>query len=261
MDISEISVIAIDLDGTLLRSDSTLSDRSIKAIEQCVIQGLHIVIATARPFLSAKQRLSKVRTSKLYYICSNGAAIYQEDQPIYIDSIDAIVAQECIDIFYSHELDFVISVEVACTGNLYTNRKDNPDDSLFEVIDLRSIQDDLSKLFVHIPKQHKGSLPPFPKECRVDIWDNGQSANVTSPTANKLSAMSKLLVHLDLSYNNLMTLGDGVNDIDLLEASHIGVAMENAAPEAKVHSRFTTSSNDEDGVAIVLEKILAKGGL
>jgi hydroxymethylpyrimidine pyrophosphatase-like HAD family hydrolase len=73
------------------------------------------------------------------------------------------------------------------------------------------------------------------------------------PHTDKASGLKQLLGHFDENYDNLMAFGDEENDLGMLTAAKVGVAMANAIPAVKAATDFDTLSNDEDGVAVFLE--------
>lgn len=80
---------------------------------------------------------------------------------------------------------------------------------------------------------------------------------VINAKASKSEALRSLLLSQSISLEDVLAFGDDAPDLDLLEACGIPVAMANCVPEVRAVTSYTTASNDEDGVAIVLEKMLA----
>jgi hydroxymethylpyrimidine pyrophosphatase-like HAD family hydrolase len=80
--------------------------------------------------------------------------------------------------------------------------------------------------------------------------------NITSPASTKPGALQKLLLPHGIPLSMVLAFGDDIPDIDMLQECGISVAMSNAFPEVKAVCRYETTSNDDDGVAVVLEKML-----
>ena len=74
---------------------------------------------------------------------------------------------------------------------------------------------------------------------------------------DKAQSLERLLQHLGFDATNLIAFGDGYNDLSMIKYANMGVAMANAAPELRAIADYVTLSNDEDGVAIFLEKLYA----
>ena len=96
-----VSAVVVDLDGTLFSSGTTVSERSIAALEACSKAGVKIVVATVRPYLSVKHQLDIRLHEGSRWICSNGATIYEGDQCIYEDAMPADIAKEVISLLES----------------------------------------------------------------------------------------------------------------------------------------------------------------
>ena len=74
---------------------------------------------------------------------------------------------------------------------------------------------------------------------------------------DKAQALTKLCAHLGLDLSqDVMAIGDGGNDLPMIKAAKIGVAMANALPEVKAASDFVTADNNHDGVAVAIEKFI-----
>ena len=82
--------------------------------------------------------------------------------------------------------------------------------------------------------------------------------NITTKTATKPEALRRLLTPHGISLTDTVAFGDDLPDLEMLQACGIPVAMANAIPEIKSVTRYETASNDEDGVALVLEQMLAQ---
>ena len=73
---------------------------------------------------------------------------------------------------------------------------------------------------------------------------------------NKAYTLHKLLEHLNLDRSQLIACGDGYNDLPMIEFAGLGVAMGNAVDEVKAAANYVTATNDEDGIAQVIEKFI-----
>jgi len=115
-----IALIALELDRTLFRSDTTVSDRTLGAIDACRNQGLHIAIATARPFASVQRLLPASLHRDVPWICGSGGSVYENAVCLYQDLIDVDTAQAVVEVLYRADEDFMVALEMA--GRLYVNR-------------------------------------------------------------------------------------------------------------------------------------------
>jgi hydroxymethylpyrimidine pyrophosphatase-like HAD family hydrolase len=103
-------------------------------------------------------------------------------------------------------------------------------------------------------------LQRFGDAVSVISSDRMTFLNIHSARTSKSGALRKLLMTKGISLEDVLAFGDDVPDLDLLEACGMPVAMANCAPEIRAVTSYITASNDDDGVAIVLEKMLASTG-
>jgi len=108
---------------------------------------------------------------------------------------------------------------------------------------------DLSAIIDKVSQQFKGLVSVIPS-------NTAQFFSVVSITASKSSAIQSLLNSKKLSMDNVVAIGDDFPDLDMLAICGIPIAMGNAVPEVKSVCNYHTASNDEDGVALVLEQVL-----
>ena len=101
-------------------------------------------------------------------------------------------------------------------------------------------------------------LPALPAGCKVQVTDQGSRANILAPTVSKSHALQFVLEQRGLDFGQVMAFGDDISDMDMLVQSAIGVAMANAVAEILAIADRVTASNDEDGVALVLEELVGR---
>jgi Cof subfamily protein (haloacid dehalogenase superfamily) len=266
-----IALIALDLDRTLFRSDTTVSDRTLGAIDACRNQGLHIAIATARPFASVKRFLPESLHRDVPWICGSGGSVYENAVCLYQDLIAVETAQAVVEVLYRADEDFIVVLEMA--GRLYVNRPVAGLLTPHKVCDLRKIVtapvakflvnalDNSSSRMVplgEISPAAKLRLPAFPAGCKVQFTDQGRCVNILAPTVSKSQARQFVLEQRGLDFGQVMAFGDDISDMDMLVQSAIGVAMANAVAEILAIADRVTASNDEDGVALVLEELVGR---
>jgi Cof subfamily protein (haloacid dehalogenase superfamily) len=248
-------VIALDLDGTLLKNDKTVSEETVQALKKHEKLGKQIVIATARP-----PRLEPIKLpeelQREFMIFYNGAEIYHNDEKIYSACISVASANKIKHLILQDYNQCKIGFEI--DNKLYTNFRNDGifGTTQFETINLNSF--DLvppTKILLDMSSidnadAFKLKLPP---DCNLVITDNGKLGQIMVQGVNKLSALKYIIDKLDTSIDKVMFFGDDVNDIELIKACGIGVAMGNAAANVKEIADYVTTSNEEDGIAIFLK--------
>ena len=283
---NDIRIIALDLDGTLLDSQKRLSEVNRAALERAAAKGIHVVPTTGRFFgmmPPAVRDLPFVR----YAITINGAQVYDRatDTAIVRDEIPletALGIMETLDRYdviydcYRQNWGWMTAALQEKAADYATNehylkmvrefRKPVPE--LKAHLRATAAEGDVQKVMLfarsEVEGQRSESLDTLAK-IRAEMAARYPDIKVTSSTwnnielnimtAHKGNALKRFAEHLGLTLENCMAFGDGMNDFTMVEAAGVGVAMENAEPEVKRVAKIVTKSNDEDGVAAVLEQL------
>ena len=279
------SAVAIDLDGTLLNSKTQLSERNRIALEKCMERGIPIIIATSRP----ARIFDRIFPSELAVRCSlvimNGAIAIGRT-PLS-GRITQILPENMIRgiISTAREYDSHTRITIEIDGydfatNLegydFTEKGSLNKETLWQrnsatpemVIPLEETikrnpckialgRTDIVRLAEILEKQFGSELSIICSDITGTV--RTPLLNITVKTATKPGALKSLLTPHRISLDDVMAIGDDLPDMEMLQACGMPVAMANAIPEIKAVCDYHTSSNDEDGVAIVLEKMLADG--
>ena len=283
---NDIRIIALDLDGTLLDSQKRLSEVNRAALERAAAKGVHVVPTTGRFFgmmPPAVRDLPFVR----YAITINGAQVYDRatDTAIVRDEIPletALGIMETLDRYdviydcYRQNWGWMTAALQEKAADYATNehylkmvrefRKPVPE--LKAHLRATAAEGDVQKVMLfarsEVEGQRSESLDTLAK-IRAEMAARYPDIKVTSSTwnnielniktAHKGNALKRFAEHLGLTLENCMAFGDGMNDFTMVEAAGVGVAMENAEPEVKRVAKIVTKSNDENGVAAVLEQL------
>lgn len=278
-----IRIVALDLDGTLLDSQKRLSDRSRAALAHAAEAGALIVPTTGRFFgmmPPAVRDLPFVR----YAITINGAQVYDRatDTAIVREEIPLDAALAIMEILDRH--DVVYDCYRQNWGWMTAALQDKAADYATDDHYLRMIREfrkpvpelkahlrataadgDVQKVMLFARRGDaavaRDELAAIVREVAAafpDVKITSSTANnleINSAAAHKGRALARFADHLGLSLANCAAFGDGMNDFTMVEAAGLGVAMANAAPEVKRVAKLVTRSNDDDGVARVLEAI------
>lgn len=263
--------IAIDLDGTLLDSKSNLSARSRTALEQCILLGLPTIIATSRAERSVRRLVGNELADRCSLVMMNGA-VAKGTTPLsgsVKETIPSAIAGKIVALVLKKEPGVSVAIELDGFEFGY-NMKPDPK-VLWEVnsatpdmvltleeaisrapgkIAVNGLGRDLSVVAQEIRRQFSDSVSVFPA-------NDMRFLNIPSFRASKPKALQYLLNSRQISVNEVVAFGDDLPDVEMLEICGIPVAVANAAPEVLACAKYQTLTNDEDGVAIVLEKIIA----
>ncbi len=271
---AEIKIIALDLDGTLLDSEKRLSEENRAALSAAAAKGIEIVPTTGRIYKIIPEVVRQLPFIH-YAVTVNGAEVcdvvndrviakselpWQQAAEImaYLDGFD--VVYDC----YQDGWGYMTAEHLGKVGEylsshhfktVYENSR-QPVPELKKY--LREKQRDVQKvqlctndralrqyLLEELEKRFSGVAISYALPHNVEInHENG----------HKGGALQKLCDHLGCGMENVMSFGDGVNDLTMLQMAGLSVAMANAEPEVKAAARFVTGSCDESGVAQAIRK-------
>lgn len=269
-----IKLIAFDLDDTLLNSKKEVSPATLEALELAAKNGIEIVPATGR-FWSAVPEC--VRSMKFihYAITLNGAEIFNvksskalahfeipleraltiarvlDDLPVIYDCImggRSFIKKD----FHDRIADFSLGEwQLKMLRDFRT-----PVDDLYALMKNKNIDVQKMQLFtldMVLREKLLQALPVvFPKNIITTSVAN--NIEINDINANKGNALKFLAGHAGIKESDTMAFGDGVNDIYMLKAAGVGIAMGNAADNVKAAADYVTSSCNDDGVAEGIKK-------
>jgi len=261
-------LIAIDMDDTLLPSGLSISDRTKQAIKSASNKGVKVVIATGRMFSSALPHLKELELSGKA-ITYNGALVTEIDstKTIMHKPIDLNSVHKIIDIVKKEDLHLNVYID----DILYVNKLGVEADYYEEISGIKPvlIQEDLSD-FVDRPstkllivEENIKKADQIEERLKEEL---GDILNITRSKANfieimnkevsKGNALSQLVDDLGLKSEEIIAVGDSFNDLEMIEYAGLGVAVANARDKIKERADYITKSNDEDGVAELIEKFI-----
>lgn len=265
-----IQLVALDLDGTLLHTNKSISNYTLKVIQTLSDRGIIIIPTTGRNISGIQDNILKI-PSILYAVCSNGASVYdiQTGRLLHQSTIPLDEALTAIE--YLQHFPTCIYVQT----NQGTFRSSSWKKS------------GLIKKYPYINFEENNVLDllNFLKEHPVSIWKIGVFAlnedtfrtllRKGSPTstitllrtgdcnielnsihASKGNGLKFLCSKLDISMSQVLAIGDNQNDISMFRLSGVSVAMGNAELDVKSVADYIAGTNDEDSAAVFLEKYL-----
>lgn len=253
-------LVATDLDGTIVRSDRTISDRTVAALARVEAAGAHLVFVTGRP-PRWMHEVAAVTGHRGLAICANGALVYDLHTEEVIEShlIETAVLQELIDRLQAALPALAFAAERRSgfvREPAYRTRNPYADIGGVE----RLVAEPAAKLLAQHPELDADALLA-PAQRIV-----GGLAEVTHATADglmeisaagvsKASTLATLCARLGVDAARVVAFGDMPNDLPLLEWAGTSYAVANAHPTVLAAVDHHTASNDDDGVAQVLETL------
>lgn len=267
-----IKLVAIDIDGTLLNSAHQISPKVKETIKKANSQGVSIVLCTGRPLLGVTEQLKEL---DLYgdndYVITYNGSLVQATKSKEVISKYTLSYEDFLDIeFMSRKIG--THLHTTDEHALYTANRDISKYSVYEafLVDMplkyRTIDEmtpDMSiikMMFIDEPGILDEAITKIPasfKEKYTTVKSSDFFFEILNKEVSKGNALARLANHLGIDQSETMAIGDNENDISMIEYAGVGVAMGNATTNVKNIANEITATNDEDGVAVVINKYLA----
>ena len=264
---SKISLVAIDLDGTLLTDKKSISSHTKNTLFAAVDKGVHIIIASARPPRSVRPFHKQLALDTLT-INYNGALIWNEKEKKPVEHIplapgfvrrmvlrarghypEVSVSCEVLDKWYTDRLEQPYTTE---TGRIF-----KPD--LIAPLD-QFLNDPITKLMLlgeETMTTHLLELlrKDFGDKCSI-VRSDPELIQITHPNATKARGLLKVAEIYKIPMEEVMAIGDAENDLPMLQAAALSIAMDNAHPIIKKNAHWVAPSNNDHGVAAAIERFV-----
>ena len=261
------------MDGTLFDNSGQISPANKIEIENAVKKGIAVVISTGRPFSGLPFEQIK-NTGIKYAITTNGSALYEIEtgKCLFEAALDDAVVIPIINYIMTKD----IHADAFCGGRGYTSEKtlsarsklDVPESLLKYIINTREVVPDLAayiknknlhvqKMTLNFHKDADGRLVDR-EDVKAFLMANPDinvvcggynNLEFTAAGVDKGMGLKKLAELLSIPMESTMAIGDTENDLSIIQAAAVGVAMGNATEEVKKAAAYITDSNTENGVA------------
>lgn len=261
-----IKLVACDVDGTLISKDNHLSEKVKLAIKKVSAQGVQFCIATGRMFSSA-QFFAKELGLDTPLISYNGALIKNaKTGQIYNSiSLNKDVAAEILNMCKDNNWhvnkyinDRLCVKEINDIANNYSNKINIPLDVEGDVF--YDVKEAPNKLMLIVePKEQAAIMSELKEKFADSVYvtnSNDRFIELVQPGVNKGVALKYVADLLGLAPDEIMACGDSYNDMEMLDFAGLSVVMDNAPADVKKQADFVTTSCNEDGVAVALEKFI-----
>lgn len=269
-------MVVTDLDGTLLNSKKQISDRNETAIRNLQRKGVMVAAATGRLDVMTKPYLNQLKVIDVVIGC-DGAVIRDVSTGTRISGIPLAesICLQAFEVLKHRGLPYYVFSEDELVGDdpenerLVIHRKFNRRLDAEDRIPIRIVKD-LEEYVKHtqvykIVASHEDKRFLDDAANELNIIE-GLSAVRSGPRVlalkakgiSKASALKQLVNEWGIPLEKVAAFGDEVNDIDMLKAAGLGIAMGNADPEVKRYADCVTLSNDEDGVAVKIEELFGE---
>lgn len=284
-------LVAIDLDGTMLNQYGIITEKTKKAISKAQEKGVEVMIASGRAITSVK-RFSKEINSNKYFISGNGAITYdiKNNKILYENILSKTKALKIIKICEENSIYYNVYTENGIIAkNLSYNTlyyyKDNltkPDENRTHINIVDNVYDYFEQreekiLKIMICDEHKTVFNSIVRKLKelseIEVLEVSHMSRkiikqgtdeialeyfyteVSAKDVDKWNALEEIIKLMNISKEEVVTIGDNANDLKMIKNAGLGVAMGESAPYVKQSADIIAPTNDEDGVAIILNKI------
>ncbi|MEG0774489.1 Cof-type HAD-IIB family hydrolase [Clostridium sp.] len=268
-------LVCLDMDGTLLNSEKKISEKNLLAIKRAHELGVKVAICTGRIFTSAYYYGNLIGV-EAPIIASNGAYIREKDrnEVIYKAILGYENCKDILSIFEKYDIiphfftsDTIFAEKLAYFSQYYSeaNKKMPKENQVeikittewekifkeneLEIIKAVAADEDLNKIL--------RAKEEIKKLGTLEVVSSSQNNfEVMSKEASKGRGVEILSDFYGLHPDEIICIGDNENDISMIQFAGLGVAMGNSDKSVKEIANYITSSNDEDGVARVIEEFI-----
>ena len=251
-------LFAFDIDGTLLKTDKTPLDSTREALQELRKQGHLVTIATGRSRYMAQKVILDLDFEN--YILCNGAAAFLDHEQYYQNLLDDNELIRFSEELEKHEfgLAYVGLDDVKKTNS---HREDQVEEAM-KSIDFQGLafdgrfqeSNDVYQALAFYDKSAEGMFEKqFPK-FRFIRW-HPESVDILPNGGSKAATIMNLADRVGIAREDIITFGDGDNDLEMLKEAGTGVAMGNAAPHVQQAASLVTDTNDKDGIWKALQEL------
>ncbi|MDN5855205.1 MAG: Cof-type HAD-IIB family hydrolase [Actinomycetia bacterium] len=254
-------LLALDVDGTLVNNANEMSAGVREAVRAAADAGLHVVISTGRSLPGVMDAARKLDIGDSLAVASNGAVVFGHD-PIEILHTVTFDSREAVKLLLEHVPDAAVAVEEIGIG--YRINKPFPDGEINGRMTVQTIDelvaDPVTRVIIRSPESSAEEFAEMAHSLGL-VGTNyfvGYTAwlDLAPDGVSKASGLQVVTDRLGLSAADVLAIGDGDNDVEMLKWAGRGVAMGQAPIAVQDVADTVTETVDNDGVALEISKYL-----
>ncbi|UCG10717.1 MAG: HAD family phosphatase [Dehalococcoidia bacterium] len=268
-------LLVVDVDGTLVNKYGKISAEDRTALAKAQDLGIGVSLSTGR-VLKACLNIIRQLSLNSYHISFDGALVSSPDhsEELYVQPIAKTVVKKMVELAHAHYLD----LELFTVTDYFTERETWSTEAHRQFFDVEATIVDFTNLWEKARIIKGGLVTITPEEAaraqhfcqqfgdslhfswaRTPAYPSVDFINLLAPKVSKGKALKTLASHLGISLTEVIAIGDGSNDISLLAAAGLAIAMGNAPDEVKKVADYTTLDIDHSGVAAAINRVLLQG--
>lgn len=264
-------LLVVDIDGTLVDGHGNISPEDREALARVRSLGIQVSLSTGRG-IKASLRVIEHLALDGYHIFCDGALVSSphEGKEVYVQPLIQVVVTDMIDFAHRHGID----LELFSATHYFAERETWSTEAHRDFFGVEATLVDFNELreeriikggLVTTNPQEAARASEFCRHfegrlhfsyARAPAYPGVDFINIIAPDVSKGKALEALASHLGLSLAEVMAVGDGTNDISLLTAAGLGVAMGNAKDEVKAVADHVTLDVDHSGLAAAISQVL-----
>ena len=269
-------LIAVDLDGTLLNQYGEVTENSKRVIKNVTRKGMQVVIASGRSIDSIKNISKEIGASK-YIIAGNGAVVYdiKEDKIIYENYIPFNKALNIINICEENSIFYNVlyyykenlkkednkKTNITIVDSIPDYLKNMQEEKIMKIFicdSTESVFNSIMKKFNEIPNVETLDVSHMSrkviKKGTTEIPIEYYYTEISMENVDKWNAIEFLINKLGIKKEEVIAIGDNMNDKKMIKEAGLGITMEGSAPAVAEVADYITFDNNNEGVARALEK-------
>ncbi|MBN8198997.1 Cof-type HAD-IIB family hydrolase [Bacillus sp. NTK034] len=270
-------MLALNIDGTLLQSNGRLHKSTKEAIEYVQQKGIYVTLVTSRSFPSAKKAAKALKINSLLVTHRGAYIAASQEKPIYVKRIQEDETYEIVRLLEGftcqirlvHE-KYSLANKTKLNTNMLAKTVFTTGDPIFysqQFVDLLSdtiLDEPVTPPKIEVYFEDKGDLEDAKAAIRgmfenVEVIKLGDlRMDIVPAGVSKLNGLLYLCEHLGISRNQMVVIGDSADDLEMIEAAGLGVAMGNAPAEVKKAADWLTRSNNQNGVSYMVKEHFRK---
>jgi hypothetical protein len=266
IDFSKVKLVVSDMDGTLLNSKGKVSPQFFALFKELQKRNIYFCAASGRQHNSIVDKLAAIKND-IHVIAENGAIAKKGEEILLVNSLDS---EKIINIIPVLRNIKDANIVLCSQNSAFIESKDGRFISLFqEYYHSFQVVDDLMviakttpilKIAIYHFNSSEDFIYPAIKHLKNEylLKISGQNwLDISDEKANKGNALRKVQKLLNVTKAETMVFGDYHNDIEMLQEADFSFAMKNAHKDIKELANYTTESNDNFGVELILERLIA----
>ncbi len=267
-------LVCIDIDGTLLNDDHTITEDNIEAIREAKKKGVHIAIVSGRLYNSIKY-FEKILGIDVHIISTNATFLMYDGKIVYENPLSFNQLNNIYEVIKKHNIvtyfntwDTVICNREISKDNAYKIINEYLDDDCKvkfitnpKLIDIFKEYNGKILKSISISKTNSEALQKAKEELKLYddlsvVSSNFNNFEVMNKGTSKATGIEKLSEILNIKREEIICIGDNDNDLSMIKYAGLGVAMGNGSLNIKKEADYITDTNNNSGVAKVINKFI-----